>query len=181
MRRYGTFTPARRAALRRASQISAQKRRRLSPRTRKAVAYTAIGLGTVGVGAAAYQRSTKTTLYHNTSAVNAAKIKQQGFKGRKPASYYSNTSGSDFHHVYFSNKRRGITNKFGDTKLKVRVKKSVVKPGWHNPPKKYKEQWPIVHEKDLHGVKVKQVKNKGLTRRQKKLVAAHQRRRAMME
>ena len=52
-RRYGTFTPARRAALRRASIISANKRRgtgkkRLSTRTRRNIKRAAITTGVVG-------------------------------------------------------------------------------------------------------------------------------------
>ena len=58
-RRYGTFTPARRAALRKAQLASAQKRhvgaKGFSPRTKKRLKYTAVGLGAVGVVAGGYK------------------------------------------------------------------------------------------------------------------------------
>jgi len=60
-RRYGSFTPARRAALRRAQLASAAKRRgrrRLTPRQRKIVKYGAVGTGAaVGVLAARHYAS----------------------------------------------------------------------------------------------------------------------------
>jgi len=70
-RRYGSFTPARRAALRRAQLASAAKRRgrrRLTPRQRKIIKYGAVGTGaTVGILAARHYASGSYTSFQTYS------------------------------------------------------------------------------------------------------------------
>ena len=208
MRRYGTFTPARRAALHRAAIISAAKRhgRPKSPQIsmsghqgqsapvsnpvktnghngRRIAKRVAVGSAiAVGGGLVAYgaYRSQHKTLYHATSDKNAQAILHGGFKGRQDSAWHVGPMRKGIGHAYFSNRKNGMSSKGtfgGKTVLKVKVKRSKVHKDWHKPPRGYREKWSTVHEKDLHGIKVKQVKTKsGYSRRQQRLVDRHMRR-----
>ena len=122
------FTPARRAALRRAQLISARKRKG-SGRARKVAShvqrnkgkYTAIGGAAVAVGAAVtYDQVKNVRLYHNTDARHIPKIKRQGLQGIKPGSY-SHRNMKEPVGMVFVSKGRNKTKMFGTHQVKIKM------------------------------------------------------------
>lgn len=148
-RRYGSFTPARRVALRKAQLASARKRR---GRGRKVATGVAVGVAVIGAaGVAGYSHQKKLnknyiTLYHHTRSP-VRSIKKHGLKD-----IYGDSSDT----VFLSNKRnravrsfvpyktQGKKNKLGHRKVTKNHAVKVYIPRQHARNLKYDRNHPRV-------------------------------------
>jgi hypothetical protein len=145
-RRYGNFTPQRRAALRKAQLASAAKRRgrrrvvrQLSPRTKKVLKYAAVGAAAYGT-----YRAISVPVYHNTSPKSANGIMATGFKGAK--------RGTTGQAAYFSI-GRNRTKEFGTATVKGRISRRQLHKVAHIDPEYQHKGYRYIHAQDLHVVR----------------------------